>query len=317
MLTKFKSPVVALLGSSILWGVAGPIIKITLGYVPPFTFLVIRFLIASFVLYFLVPWKKHNYIKHLGVKNFIKIFLLGILGSSVNLGLYFLAIDQTSAIEGTIIYSMGPIFVFLGGILFLKEPVNKKEMLGFFVTLLGFLIIILNPVLGNSAKDVDKHLIGNILMLFSALSWGAYAVLTKYLFNNDVSGKISSPTFLTFITSFAGTITLLPLCINEILTKDMDLFISAPGILYMAIASSVIAFYLYSYGIKKIDVSHVSFFEYLIPAITLPFAIIFLNEKFSYLYIVGFVLLGIGLYITERVPKHIKHLKKTHREYNK
>ena len=310
MLSKFKSPVFALLGSSILWGVAGPIIKLTLNYIPPFTFLVIRFLIAAFVLFYMVPWKKHNYVKHLGFKGFLKMFLLGILGSSINLGLYFVAIDQTSAIEGTIIYSMGPIFVFLGGIIFLKESVSKKEMVGFFITLIGFIVIIINPIIGGKATDVDKHLIGNIVMLFSALSWGSYAVLTKYLYNKDNSGKISSPIFLTFITSFAGAITLLPLCINEILSENINFISSLPGVVYMAICSSVFAFVLYSYGIKKIDVSHVSFFEYLIPAISMPFAILFLNEKFSYLYVIGFIFLGTGLYVTQRVPKHIKHLKK-------
>jgi drug/metabolite transporter (DMT)-like permease len=311
MLKKFNSPVYALLGSSILWGIAGPIIKYTLNYIPPFSFLVLRFLIASLVLYFLVPWKKQNYLKNLGKIGFIKVFLLGILGSSVNLGLYFIALNQTSSIEGAIIYAMGPIFVFLGGIIFLKENVNKKEMLGFFITLIGFLIIIINPILGKNGSDIDKHLIGNIIMLFSAISWGAYAVLAKYYFNKDADDNFS-PVFLTFITSFAGVITLLPFAFYEMFTTNIDYVAAIPGIFYMAIPSSVIAFFLYSYGVKKIEVSHVSFFEYLVPAITLPSSIIFLGEKFTYWYVVGFVLLAVGLYITERVPKHIKHLKKAH-----
>lgn len=317
MLKKFNSPVVALLASAVLWGIGGPIIKFTLNFVTPSVFLVIRFLIASLLLYFFVPWKKHNYLKHLGKKGFTKLFLLGFLGSSVNLGLYFLAQSQTSSIEGTVIYSMGPIFVFLGGIIFLKEPVTKKELIGFVVTLLGFIIIIINPILGKSAADVDKHLIGNFIMLLSAISWGSYAVLTKYFFINDKKENITSPVFLTFITSFAGAVTLLPFAIYEIFNAKIDYIMAMPGILYMAIFSSVIAFFFYSFGIKKIEVSHVSFFEYLVPAITLPLAIIFLGEKFSYWYLVGFVLLALGLYITQRVPKHIEHLKSTHRSYRK
>ena len=308
----YKSPVLSLLLSSFLWGVGGPIIKYTLEFITPFAFLLIRFIISSIVLYFFVDWKREKF-KKVSFKNLLKILLIGSLGSGINLGLYFIAMSKTTAIEGVIIYAMAPIFVFFGGVLFLKEKETPRGWLGFIVSTIGFLLIVLKPLFENGF-NASPNFVGNLLMLFSAITWALYALLIKLFYKHNNSGF--HPVFITFFTSFAGVLFTIPFGFYEILVNtNINYVNSLPGIFYMAIASSVVAFFLYNRGVSKIDVSHVSLFEYLIPVITLPIAIVFLNEKFSNIYLLGFVFLFFGLYISERALKSVKEIKIIHKKH--
>ena len=292
---------IALFIVSAIWGIAAVVIKQTLNYIPPITFLYIRFLFASIILYFFVDWKKSNYKKIIKSKKFIYIFLLGVLGSTVNLGLIFYALKYTTAIEGTIIYAANPIWIIIGGMLFLKEKVTKKEILGIMLTLVGFALVVLSPMF-HIELEKTSSIFGNFLMLLAALSWAAYSLLSKNVFNHDKTGKRYSPMFITFITFFAGAVTLAPFSIYEILTTEINYIASFGGIFYMVIFSSVIAYWLYEYGVQKMEVSEAGLFQYIEPLFTIPVAIIFIGERFYFVYIIGGIITALGLYVAEKHP---------------
>lgn len=295
-----KQALLALLVVSAIWGVATPVIKVTLEFIPPISFLLIRFTLASLILYFLVDWKK-GYLKNLGSKGLVYAFLLGALGSSLNLGLYFYGVTYTTAIEATIIYSSAPIWILLGGVIFLGEKVTKKELIGLLVIILGFSVIIFRPIL-ESGYSNQVSLKGNLLVLLAVLSWTAYSIISKKVFNGDKTEERYSPVFITFITFFAGAVTLIPFGIYEILTVPMDLKAGTPGMIYMIIASSVVAYTLYEYGVKKIEVSEAGLFQYLQIVFAVPIAMLFLGEQFSAIDITGIIFIIAGLFVAEHTP---------------
>jgi drug/metabolite transporter (DMT)-like permease len=299
-----KHAIVAIVTTVAIWGVATPIIKVTLNYIPPFSFLLIRFILASFILYFLVDWKK-GYLKHLGKKGFVYAFLIGALGSSVNLGLYFWGVNFTTSFEATVIYSSAPIFIVLGGALLLKEHVSQKEFLGLLIALCGFALIAFRPIFENGS-NLSLNFKGNVLVFLAVIAWTAYSLFSKFIFNGDKSGEKFSPMFVTFVTFFAGAITLIPFGIYEIMTVDINYAKAAPGILYMTIAATVVAYALYEYAVKTIDVSETAIFQYLQPVFTLPLSLVFLGEPFSPVYIVGGILVAGGVFLSEHHPVKIK-----------
>lgn len=297
---KNIKPILALLTVSLIWGISAVVIKYTLNYIPPFSFLYIRFVLASIVLYFLVDWEKHKYLINVKRKEFIKIFLIGALGSSVNLGLYFWGINFTTAIEATIIYSFSPILIVFGGVVLLKEKLTKLGIIGLITTLLGFCIVVFHPLLQSGTESaVGTSFVGNFLVLLSVLAWASYSLISKNLFNHDKSGERFSPVFITFISFFAGAITLIPFGMYEIWTAQIDYVRAAPGILYMTFFSTVVAYTFFEYGVKKIDVSRASLFQYIQPVFTIPIAMVFLGEKFSVYYLIGGALLAAGIYLSE------------------
>lgn len=299
MPTKAK-PLIALFTVSLIWGISSVVIKYTLDFIPPFSFLYIRFVLASIILYFLVDWKKHKYLLNVKRKDFIKIFLIGALGSSVNLGLYFWGIKFTTASEATVIYSFSPILIVFGGVFLLKEKLTKLEIIGLLTTILGFSIVVFHPLLqSGNANTSGTSFIGNFLVLLSVFAWASYSLISKNWFNHDKSGERFSPIFITFISFFAGAITLIPFGLHEMLTTQIDYVKAFPGILYMTIFSTVIAYTFFEYGVKKIEVSQASLFQYIQPLFTIPLAMIFLGEKFSIYYILGGLLLAFGIYLSE------------------
>ena len=288
---------------SAIWGIASVVIKYTVQFIPPFSFLTIRFVIASIILHFFVKkihksvglWRTGKF-KDLN-KEDIKLFLAGVIGSSINLVLVFYAFKYTSSIEGTLILAAAPIFTIIGGFYFLKEKVTKKEFIGISITLVGFSLIVFKPLLEQSI-NFSQDLLGNLIMIGAVFSWVAYVLVSKNIFNNKRSNH--SPTFITFVTFFSGAITLFPFGIYEILTTQIDFIKAIPGILYMTILSTVVAYTLFEYGVQKIEAGEAELFHYLQPVFTIPVAMIFLGEAFSMLYLIGGLIILIGLYIAER-----------------
>lgn len=299
-----KKALAAMFVTVFLWGIATPVIKVTLNYIPPFTFLLIRFVLSSIILYFMVDWKK-GYLKHLGKKGFVYAFLIGVLGSTVNLGLYFWGVNFTSSFEATVIYSSAPIFIVLGGMIFLNEKIERHELNGLILALLGFGIIVIKPVLENGLT-LTLNLKGNLLIVGALIAWTTYSLLSKNVYNHDTTGKKYSPIFITFMTFFAGSITLIPFGIYEIFTYNINYVAATPGILYMTIASTVIAYSLYEFSVKHIEVSETAIFQYLQPLITLPIALVFLDESFSIVYVIGGILVLAGVFLSEHHPVKVK-----------
>src|SRR3989339_1380557 len=117
-----------LLGVALIWGIAGPVIKLTLTGIPPLLFVTYRFFIASiFALPFLIP-KLYN-IK----KNFWLLLLYGFLNSTATLGLLFLGTDKTTLLDMSLLSLLGPILMILFGYFFLKEHVTAREKIGIVV----------------------------------------------------------------------------------------------------------------------------------------------------------------------------------------
>ena len=79
------------------------------------------------------------------------------------------------------------------------------------------------------------------------------------------------------------------------------------GILYMAIFSSVIAYTLYEYGLSIIEASEATLFAYLQPIFAAPVALLWLKEKITPPFIIGAVVIGLGVAISEyRTKEEIK-----------
>ena len=198
--------ILALIIVAAIWGIANPIIKITLQYTPPFTFLFFRLLIASLVvLPFFIRDIGHRTIER---RDLWKLVLLSFFGQTIYLSLIFLGLSRTSAIEGSIIASIIPVFTVIGGVFILNETVTRLEKVGIAVILLGTAVTFTDSI-QLFTSGASTNLTGNILLVVSGLSWTAFAILSKELFERY------NPLPLTAFTFFIGLATFTPLMIWE------------------------------------------------------------------------------------------------------
>lgn len=91
--------------------------------------------------------------------------------------------------------------------------------------------------------------------------------------------------------------------LQSVIIGNLKHYMSPPilyGILYMSFLSGIAAYILYQYGLRYIEASEASVFYYLQPLIAIPAAMIFLREGLSPLFIVGGVIITIGVYLAEK-----------------
>jgi len=294
-LSKRSLAYLALLATTIIWGVAIVVIKYTLNFIDPLSFLFFRFLISSAVLFpfFLMFIRTHP----LSKRDLPQLFFLGILATTIVLYLLFWGMEYTTATDVCLISVLGPVMIVFGGAYFLKEKVTRKERFGLSLAVFGAMIAVLEPLLKRNAHH-GAHF-GNMLVFLSYIIWAVYTLLYK-----KESSKYH-PLVVTFFNFFSGLITLAPVYLFKKLPfTNYHLLITPPaaafpGILYMSIFSSCIAYFTYNLGVSLIEASEASLFEYLKPIFAAPLAVVWLKEEVTFPFLVGAVIIAIGVAISE------------------
>lgn len=288
----------ALFTMAVIWGAALPIVKPSLDLVSPYQFLYFRYLIAApltlpIFIYYLLKLKLNR-------KTLLKIFALEFLGTALLLPILYEGLKLTSAIEASFLGATGPIFVILGGIIFLKEREERHEWLGMIISFLGTLILVLEPLLTGRNHTAAFSFTGNLLIIAYNLIYTIYVLLAKKLYQ-----KIPK----LFVTSFSYSIALISFFLFLSFfhqSTSLSLLRLAPVAIasgYMAIFGSIIALTLFLFGQNLIEASEASLFTYIQGIVAIPVAWLFLNEMVSPIMILAIIIVALGVYLAERHPK--------------
>ena len=290
--------------ATVIWGVAGPVIKYTEGYIAPLIFLLYRLGISTVVgIIALSLTHHHNWPKDTGQRFWILIY--GFLTTTVALGLLFLGYEKTSALTASVLNALYPILVAIVGMLFLHERITRRENMGMGIALLGTALV-------TGLSSSSTTLLGNLLIIAALLVGVGGAVMTKLLLRHP-----TNPASLTHLAFIIGFITLAPVVLYQYpVSTVISQITSAPwpahlGVLYMALLSGTVAYTLWNMGQKTIEIGESALFSYLYPVITLPLSIFWLHEDITTPLIIGAVIIAVGVIIAETKKKKSvgKHLR--------
>lgn len=286
----------SLITTSLIWSAGAVFIKYSLNYTTPYTFLFFRFAIVSII--FLPILINIIRKEKLTLTELINLFLIGTLSTTVTLVLLFWGTKLTSATEAVIINSLSPIFIITGAAIFLKERVTRWQKIGISLAFLGSLAAIIQPLVQNGISG--GSITGNLLVLTAAMTWASFTLIIR---KNEKAKKIS-PLSVTATSFIAGFITITPFYFlqnpqNRIPLESLVTHQAFPGIIYMSILGSCIAYFTYNLGYSLIEASNASIFTYLQPVFSVPMAIIFLGEKIDTFIIFGAILILTGIFLTE------------------
>lgn len=287
-------PILAISVASIIWGAASPIFKWSLTNIPPFTLAFLRFSLAALILY---PFLQKKFYP-LEKRDFIWVFLFGFFGITLNISAFFLGLRLAPSINASIIGSIAPLLLLVICAFFLKERVEKIEILGTCISFIGVLIIIMVPLLADS-QSAEISLLGNLLFVIAALGAVGQTIVGKKLFN-----KYPDPLPITFYAFIVGAFSFFPLFIIEYLKNpgwlgNLDLA-GGVGIFYGVVFSSLLAYVFYDWGLSKINASEIGVFNYLMPITAILIAVPFFGEKLTIPFILGGILVILGIFLTER-----------------
>jgi len=280
---------------TVIWALAEPIIKFTLGGFSPLIFLTYRFGLASlasiacFIIFgFRIPKD---------TKTRLEIALYGLVTSTFSLGLLFFGLQKTTVLDTLLITLINPLLVSIAGIIFLKEHVTVKEKVGMGIALVGTVLTVVEPFLQNGHNL--SRFSGNVLILLYLIFATVGVILAKRLLRKDVD-----PLTLTNTSFIIGFITLLPFALPQILTSKFQILTSPSwpyhlGVIYMAFLSGTLAYFLSNKAQKTIEVGEAAVFSYLYPIFSTPLAVLWLGEKITPLFIIGGVIIAAGVAVAE------------------
>ena len=294
MNNKRKKAFIALGLNVIIWGAAAPLVKWALPFTTPYRWLFYRYLIAApltfpIIIYYLIKSKKL-------IKKIFTIILLELIGTTVVLTILYEGLSRTSAIDASLISTSGPIFVIVGGIIFLKEKEEKREWIGLFVALFGSIIISIEPLFLKSNIAGDSSFIGNSLIFLQNIVWAIYLIIIKKVYKDIPKIFIGAISFSVGLVSFY---------VLSLITSDVPLLFDllvpqvTISVVYMGILGSIVGLTLYLYGHDLIEASEAVLFTYLQPIITIPIAYMLLGDKLTIYSFIGILFIAFGVYLAE------------------
>lgn len=289
-----------------IWGAAGPVIKFTLGGLEPLPFLTYRFFVASVfsTVFFLAKGVKLPKPK----ESIGFVIFYGLLAVPIALGALFAGLAKSTVLDLTLIGVLGPLLVTTGGAIFFREHITHREKIGIAVVVIGAAINALSPLFKKGAETL---LTGNLFLIAFLFADSASVLAAK----SAVRHKIKSAT-LTNMAFIIGAIILIPVTLithgySNLITTLAALPLQYHlGVWYMALISGSLAYYLYVRGVRSIEVSEATLFNYLQPVFSVPLAVFWLGEKITTTFIAGAILITIGLIIAEYKKRRKKLFQK-------
>ena len=277
------------LGAASIWGGMYVVSKIVLDVIPPFTLLTIRLVMGALVL------AAVNFLgskKDFTREHFRSSLLVGFVGYGISLGFQFVGTKLSTASNGALVTSATPAFVLLFAPILLNERPTLRQVVSLIASTLGVLAVI-DP---RSADFSSSPFLGNLSLLGAALTWALYSVLVRKVSSNvDLLASAS-------VMLAAGVPSSILFSIFELKTQavgDITPGIIA-GVLFLGIISTALAMLLWNYAFAQLPAASASLTFFAQPVVGILLGWFFLGEKITPLFLLGGVLIGIGILISAK-----------------
>jgi len=275
-------------------GLAIPMNKIFVVDLDPTVFTAIRGLIIGIIFYIIFLFEGKSVSKKSKI-HWKYLLYIAIIGGSFAFLLFFTGLKLTTAGRGAFLHKTLPLYVTILAFIFLREKINKKQILALFFMLLGAIFIYFNQI--EPAEFWLNPSLGDLLIIGATILWAIESVIAKKAMINGDSNYIVS-----FARMFIGAIILFAIII---LQDKMNILFSLTlqQVINIAVSTAILFGYVFCwyYSIKMINVSKASTLLLLTPIISLILGILIFNEPTPVLQLLGSALILIGAYIVVKI----------------
>ena len=274
-----------------IWGSTWLFIKIGLADLPPLTFAGIRFVIACGILMAIVAARKLSFSAMRS--NWKLLALTGVLSFSFNYGLIFWGEQYISSGLAALLQATIPAFGLVIAHYYLPgERMTPRKVFGVVLGILGVAVVFSNQLRVGGGKAFA----GCVAVVLSSLVVAYSNVLVK------ARGKHLDPVIMAAGQMLFG---LIPLLVVGISLEGNPVYyrwtmMAVISLFYLAIVGSVIAFVLYYWLVRKIDVTKSMLIALVTPVVAVIVGMIVLDEKISWRTLLGgaMIMSGIGFIVT-------------------
>lgn len=277
----------------LIWGSTWLFIKLGLEDLPPLTFAGIRFIIASLILLGLLKLRRQSL--PTSRRDWMLLAGVGVMAFSMNYGLLFWGEQYISSGLAALLQATAPAFGLVIAHFYLpEEKMSPAKIVGVLIGVLGVAVIFSSQL----SVAGPKALAGSLALLLSSVFVAYSNVIVKAYCTH------LEPTVLAAGQMMCGLVPLLligiPLEGNPFKFHWTPMAVVA--MFYLAIVGSVIAFILYYWLMKNMDVTKTLLIALVTPVVAVILGMIVLKETLEWRTLLGgaMIISGIAMLVRRK-----------------
>ena len=278
--------------TSLFWAGNTVIGRFIVGHIPPITFAFVRWAGAFLIL---LPFAALPLLRDWPTirKHAVLMTVIALTGFSAYNTMAYYGLQYTTAINGSLLPSIGPLFVAVWTFVLFGDRLTWRQACGIAVSLTGVVIII-----SHGSLDVLTGIginQGDVWILIALL---VYAYYTAVLRKRPPMHPLS---FLAVGMGW-GALWLLPGVAWELAggqTMVLDA-VSLASVAYVCLFPSLLGYLCLNRGVDLIGANRAAPFMHLVPVFGSVMAIVLLGEHFKIYHAVGYLLVFAGITVATR-----------------
>ena len=270
------------------WGSSWFAISFQLGDVAPQVSIVWRFLLASIILFIWCyfrdlklsfPWRDH-----------LSWLLLGFFLFCVNyicayFGTFYLASGLVCLIFSTL-----TLFTVFNGFVFFKKPIRLPILVGALVGIAGLSIIFSNEI-SSTDWSLESGVVKGFLWMLLATFFASIGMLLSGQFQARKMPLVQSNAFSML---YGSLILVFYIAVSDVSFSFNTSYSYVISLVYLALIASVIGFGVYLKLVGNIGADKASYVNIFTPTIALLLSTLFENYEWSWVGLIGVLLIIIG-----------------------
>jgi len=270
------------------WGSSWFAISFQLGDVAPQVSIVWRFLLASIILFIwcyfrglklLFPWRDHLSWLLLG------FFLFCINYICAYFGTFYLASGLVCLIFSTL-----TLFTVFNGFIFFKKPIRLPILVGAVVGIAGLSIIFSNEI-SSADWSLESGIVKGFLWMLLATFFASIGMLLSGQFQARKMPLVQSNAFSML---YGSLILVFYIAVSDVSFSFNTSYSYVISLVYLALIASVIGFGVYLKLVGNIGADKASYVNIFTPTIALLLSTLFENYEWSWVGLIGVLLIIIG-----------------------
>ena len=264
--------------------------RMSTGEISPMVVVFLRwFIISIFLILFLN--KKLILSFNLISGKLVWLCLMGSLGLTGFNALFYIAAQNTTAINLGIIQGIMPAIILVGSVIIFKEAVNFTKVAGLIIAFFGVLVVV-------SQGDYERVILlsfnyGDLVMLCACFFYSGFTLGLK-------NKPVIDPIVLMTYFSLSALIFSIPLLITEYYLGLIQVPATSTAwltILYIAFVPSFLAQIFFIRGVELVGASKAGLFINFLPIFAAILGVLLLGERLFVYHLISLFIVLLGVYL--------------------
>ncbi len=264
--------------------------RMSTGEISPMVVVFLRWFIISIFLILFLNKKLILSFKRISGK-LVWLCLMGSLGLTGFNALFYIAAQNTTAINLGIIQGIMPAIILVGSVIMFKEAVNYTKVTGLIIAFFGVLVVV-------SQGDYERVILlsfnyGDLVMLCACFFYSGFTLGLK-------NKPVIDPIVLMTYFSLSALIFSIPLLIIEYYLGLIQVPATSTAwltILYIAFVPSFLAQIFFIRGVELVGASKAGLFINFLPIFAAILGVLLLGESLFVYHLISLFIVLLGVYL--------------------